>query len=631
MSKVFSKLKRTFITELVNSVNQRTIASVEIEDGGENYAVDDIFQIAGGTILKVITVDGGASNAVSNVSVASGGTYTNFIALSNVAVYDVNEVVADTYGGQPTVSGEGFTINVALDTNAVNTNRFYLLASGTPEAESISAEKESEYDGNLLVWDQTLFGKKADLIPMARRVTWEANTFYSAYDDKDELLSSKNFFVIDTVSREIYKCIDNGATVTNPFPESTVNPSVGEPQLGTPVRLGADGYTWLYMGTLEEETDVIFGTPSYFPVEEFANTKNAAINGGLFSIRVEDIGDNYITDNGTIFVDEGNSSNTNRVRLNKVLLNPSYYTNCGIKIANTSGGVEVKPINAIQTINLGATQYSEVSLKGTENFTAGFLQNGQSYLISPFVEINSYSGTNAAAYSIVANNGSIERIEMANEGSGYKDATAVIRAAPGIGTGATLRPIISPGNGHGSNIFDELYVDSVGISCKFDNEFFTREAKYSTLALLKNPTYANSSPYSNNSFDQVIKIPLGTPTSGNFEVGELVTGSNLNANTSRYPSAYVAYANSSLLMVTGAKGMFVHSSTITGQESNKSVFTANLLNWDTYFDTLPSNTAVGSNDYDVKLYSGDILYIKNTQSITRSVDSDEQIKIVIKL
>ncbi len=52
-----------------------------------------------------------------------------------------------------------------------------------------------------------------------------------------------------------------------------------------------------------------------------------------------------------------------------------------------------------------------------------------------------------------------------------------------------------------------------------------------------------------------------------------------------------------------------------------------------YFDTSPSNTAVGSNDYDVKLYSGDILYIKNAQSVTRSADSqiNEQIKIVIKL
>jgi len=75
--------------------------------------------------------------------------------------------------------------------------------------------------------------------------------------------------------------------------------------------------------------------------------------------------------------------------------------------------------------------------------------------------------------------------------------------------------------------------------------------------------------------------------------------------------------------------MFVHSSSLTGQTSGEIVYTANLLNWDTYFGT--SNTGVGSEDYDVKLYSGDVLYAKNVQEITRNSSSDEQIKIVIKL
>jgi hypothetical protein len=108
MSKVFSKLKRTSITELVNSVNQRTIASVGIENRGTNYAVNDILQIAGGTILKVTAI--GSAGNVSTINVASGGTYTNFVALSNVAVYDVANAVANsTYGGQQTVSGANQT------------------------------------------------------------------------------------------------------------------------------------------------------------------------------------------------------------------------------------------------------------------------------------------------------------------------------------------------------------------------------------------------------------------------------------------------------------------------------------------------------------------------------------------
>ncbi len=628
MSKVFSKFKRTAITELVNSTDQRTITSVAIANGGTNYAVNDVLEIAGGTVLKVTTVNAGATNAISSINVVASGTYSDFTALSNVAVYNVSNSVANSvYGGQQTVSGANLRINVALDTNAVKTNRFYMLAAGTTEQESVPLEKETEYDSFLNIWEETVFGKSAGLIPVARRVNWEANTFYSAYDDRDELLSTKDFFVIDSGSKEIYKCIDNGATVSNTEPLSANNPGEYLSIIsGTPFTL-SDGYTWLYMGTVNTQVDDTYGTTSYFPVQEYANTKSAAINGGLFSIRVSSIGDNYVTTSGKTTVPAGSS--TNRVRLSGAVTNPSYYSNSAIVVANTSGGVEVKRIDLINIVSVGAEVYSEVELAASENFTAGFLQNNQDYILAPYVEIESKTGSGAIAYPIVANDGSIERIEMVNYGSGYKDATAIVGTAPGIGSGAVLRPVISPGNGHGSHIFDELFVDSVWISSKFDESNFPLEPKYNTLALLKNPTYANGSPFYGTSFVQTIEIPLQDNGVTGLTLGELIVGNNIDANTGRNPSGQVAFSNSTLLQVTGVDGMFVHSSSLTGQTSGEIVYTANLLNWDTYFGT--SNTGVGSEDYDVKLYSGDILYAKNVQEITRNDSSDEQIKIVIKL
>lgn len=628
MSKVFSKFKRTAITELVNSTDQRTITSVAIANGGTNYAVNDVLEIAGGTVLKVTTVNAGATNAISSINVVASGTYSDFTALSNVAVYNVSNSVANSvYGGQQTVSGANLRINVALDTNAVKTNRFYMLAAGTTEQESVPLEKETEYDSFLNIWEETVFGKSAGLIPVARRVNWEANTFYSAYDDRDELLSTKDFFVIDNNSKEIYKCIDNGATVSNTEPLSANNPGEYLSIIsGTPFTL-SDGYTWLYMGTVNTQVDETYGTTSYFPVQEYANTKSDAINGGLFTIRVSSIGDNYVTTSGKTTVPAGSS--TNRVRLSGAVTNPSYYSNSAIVVANTSGGIEVKKIDVINIVTVGAETYSEVELAASENFTAGFLQNNQDYILAPYVTIASKTGSGAVAYPIVATDGSIERIEMVNYGSGYKDATAILGTAPGIGSGAVLRPIISPGDGHGSNIFDELYVNSVCISSKFDESNFPLEPKYNTLALLKNPTYANGSPFYGTSFIQTIDIPLQENGVTGLTLGELIVGDNIDANTSRNPSGRVAFSNSTLLQVTGVDGMFVHSSSLTGETSGEIVYTANLLNWDTYFGT--SNTGVGSEDYDVKLYSGDVLYAKNVQEITRNSSSDEQIKIVIKL
>jgi hypothetical protein len=330
-----------------------------------------------------------------------------------VAVYNVSNSVANSvYGGQQTVSGANLRINVALDTNAVKTNRFYMLAAGTTEQESVPLEKETEYDSFLNIWEETVFGKSAGLIPVARRVNWEANTFYSAYDDRDELLSTKDFFVIDSGSKEIYKCIDNGATVSNTEPLSANNPGEYLSIIsGTPFTL-SDGYTWLYMGTVNTQIDEIYGTTSYFPVQEFANTKSAAINGGLFTIRVSSIGDNYVTTSGKTTVPAGSS--TNRVRLSGAVTNPSYYSNSAIIVANTSGGVEVKRIDLINIVSVGAEVYSEVELAASENFTAGFLQNNQDYILAPYVTIESKTGSGAIAYPIVANDGSIERIEMVN-------------------------------------------------------------------------------------------------------------------------------------------------------------------------------------------------------------------------
>lgn len=626
MSKVFSKFKRTAITELVDSIDERTITSVGIANGGTSYAVNDVLQIAGGTVLKVASVNSSATNAVSSINVIASGTYSDFIALSNVAVYNVSNSVANsTYGGQETVSGSGLKINVALDTNAVKTNNFYMLATGITEQESIPLEKETEFDAFLNIWNETLFGKSAGLIPVARRVNWTSNTFYSAYDDIDEQLPGKDFFVTDSATKEVYKCIDNGATITEPTPLSANNPGEYLSVIaGTPFTL-SDGYTWLYMGTVNTQVDETYGTTSYFPVQEFANTKSAAIDGALFSIRVSSIGDNYVTATGKTAEPIGSS--TNRVRLVGAVSNPSYYSNSAIVVANTSGGIEVKRIETIIIVSAGSETYSEVELATSENFTAGFLQNNQDYILAPYVQIDSKTGSGAVAYPIVAADGSIERIEMVNYGTGYKEATAILGTAPGIGSGAVLRPVISPGKGHGSNIFDELFVDAVCISSKFDESSFPLDPKYNTLALLKNPTYANGSPFYGTSFVQTIDIPLQDNGLTGLTIGEIVVGSNLYQN--KNPSGRVAFSNSTLVQVTGVNGMFVHSSSLTGQTSGEIVYTANLLNWDTYFGT--SNTAVGSEDYDVKLYSGDVLYAKNVQEITRNSSSDEQIKIVIKL
>jgi hypothetical protein len=631
MSKVFSKLKRTTISELIDSTNQRTITSVEISEAGENYAVGDVFEIAGRTVLKITDVAELANNAVLAINVVSSGTYSNFTALSNVAVYDLPAGQANSiFDGQDTVSGQGLRISVGLDTNSPRRNRFYVVASGITPFEDIQEEKESEFDSFLNIWSETIFGKAVDLVPVARRVEWTANTFYEQYDDRNENIANEDFFIIDSGTKYIFKCIENPSTTSNPRPLSANNPGeYPSLALGTPFTL-SDGYTWFFMGSVDEEDEALFGTSRYMPILANTSISSSAIDGGLFVIDVETEGSGYITLSGKTGFPLGTS--TNRVRIPGQTLNPSYYNNSGILIANNSGGVEVRQINSV-TVNSSdpSNPFTELELVAGQNFSAGFLQLGQDFIISPYVDISSRTGSGAEAYSVVGADGEIQRIVVTKYGTGYRDATATIMSSSDIGSGATARPIISPSGGHGSNILDELYVDSFAVASKFDANNFSLEAKYSTIGLLKNPTYrANNEPFYGVSFVQTVNLPLDENVSlPDFTIGEEVRGGVVDANTGRFPSGVVTFANSSVIQMTRLDGDFGPSQALVGQDSGEIVYTANTSDWSSQFGS--TTTPVGVSNTEVKLYSGDILYAKNVEQITRSNTSPEQIKIVIKL
>ncbi len=77
---------------------------------------------------------------------------------------------------------------------------------------------------------------------------------------------------------------------------------------------------------------------------------------------------------------------------------------------------------------------------------------------------------------------------MTSYGTGYKDATVTVTAGTGLGSGAVVRAIISPDDGHGSNVHDELYVDALGVHCLFDDygeTLFNTNVTYRTIGLLK--------------------------------------------------------------------------------------------------------------------------------------------------
>jgi hypothetical protein len=578
MSKLLTKFKRNAIDEIINSLDNKKVSGATITTPGSGYSntsnndAKTIVSTLGGTTFRVTANNTG--NATT-VSLLSAGVYNSNVAANNVATINT------------TGNGTGLTVNVSF----TDENSYYVFVGG--QSEYPTSDTPLEVDSTkttYTTWNELMFGKKANFIRMTDKYVWTSNTVYTQYDDTVDL-SDENFFVV-TSTRDVFKCIynNNGAPSTN-------EPTKRALRIGVPVE-ESDGYEWLYLYTIDKSDYTKFVTASYMPVVANTLIANAAIDGSIFNIVVEDGGEDYPYHSGNVLF-----SNTSTIKLetgaNSAI---NYYKDSSIAVINTvTGNTYVRKI-----LSSNSTLFVT-----TESFPNSFLSNTDcEYVIGPTVSVTSNTGSGIVAYSVV-DTGVVDKIQIIDYGTGYKDAAVSITAGSGLGTGALGRVIISPLGGHGSDVYDELHVDSLGVHCLFDEwgtgNTFNADVTYRTVGLLKNPTDANETPYTSNTFNELATINISSiGVTGTFTYGELVKGTSSN-NFGRF-----AYANSSVVLLTGTNGTFVIDEELVGAESlARRTVNAN-------------STAV-----DLKLYSGEILYVQNIQEVTRSVSNKEQVKLVI--
>ena len=467
-------------------------------------------------------------------------------------------------------------------------NNYYVFVGGQSEypTSNVTVEVDS-VETTYNSWNELMFGKKANFIRMTDKYVWTSNTVYTQYDDTVDL-SDENFFVV-TSARDVFKCIYNNGV------SSTTEPTKRALKIGVPVK-ELDGYEWLYLYTIDKSDYTKFATANYMPVVANTLIANAAIDGSIFNIVVETDGEDYPYHNGNV-----SFTNTSTIQLetgaNSAI---NYYKDSSIAIieANTGTTYVRKILSSNSTLWVT-----------TESFPNNFLSNtGCQYVVGPTVTVASETGNGVIAYSVV-DTGVVDKIQLVEYGTGYKDATVSIEAGSGLGTGAVARAIISPLGGHGSNVHDELHVDSLGIHCLFDEwgvgNTFNADVTYRTVGLLKNPTYANGTLYTANTFNELSTINISAGT-GTFTYGEIVKGTASN-NFGRF-----AYANSDIVLLTGTNGTFVIGEDIVGADSRaRRTVTAN------------------SSAVDLKLYSGEVLYVQNIQEVARSISNKEQVKLII--
>jgi hypothetical protein len=277
-------------------------------------------------------------------------------------------------------------------------------------------------------------------------------------------------------------------------------------------------------------------------------------------------------------------------------------------------------------------------------------------------------GNGAEATIVINNDSKVESINISKGGSGYTFGS-VDWEAGGVPTGTTLpvfNVIIPPQGGHGADIYRELGAYNVLTYSRFENDTenpdFITGNQFASVGLVENPYAQGSSSnltldkasalyalrltgagYSSVTFTQDAYITqtvgLGSTAVGRVVSYDQVTGvlkywqdkstAGFSTNGSLNPDPAYGFNMNRFTSNTTTGGSF----TIVGGSSNLGIDTAftgvsTVLNNRTYY--LGQTFTNGVSLPESQKYSGNIIFLDNRPSVTRSSSQKEDVKIILQ-
>ena len=418
------------------------------------------------------------------------------------------------------------SFNVAAAANFINSfannDYFVYAARHIPYANSdtiIPVPNNSIRDTDTNVYDNMIFAKRIssdDVVHMAKKNLWESNTHYAMYDHLDGDLETKNFFITvdDDTEYNVWKCLFNKSTDTINV-NSTVAPSrVGSAADLNPVETG-DGYVWKYMYTITKSQYEKFATSQYVPIIANTSVIDGATRGTIEVIKVEDPGagyDNYIASATLLTADITVQGIPTFYGAPATAVSiDDYYQGCVMKMTSGTAVGEYKRI----------VNYEGTAAQKKFILDSAFINTpsaGDTYEVYPYAFVWGDGEESTPAEGIVyidaASTNSVNRVELLAVGENYRKAESYVSEQPltippsifdetyiqlpaVISTAtyfspASLRPIISPKNGHGSDPYNELFAKRVCLSAKFNNSesgIIPIENDFRQVGLIKNALF----------------------------------------------------------------------------------------------------------------------------------------------
>ena len=490
----------------------------------------------------------------------------------------------------------------------------YYSFIGLPNATDLQSDWDNSppapvdnFDSENEIWETVIGLKKitsSDVKLVIPKVEWKSgNTFDMYRHDYSTSNTAKvsgsttlygAFFYVMNSDYRVYICLQNGTTPETP----NGAPSLDEPTFVDlePRAAGAsgDGYIWKYLYTIAPADIVKFDSTNYIPVPS----------------------------------DWASSSTNASVRDNAV--------DGSIKTVIVTGrGVALGTANAV---------YTNVPIKG--------------------------NGTGAECTITMNADSQISSVVVSNQGSGYTYGNVDL-VAGGVPTGTT-RPtfdvIISPQGGHGADIYRELGAKNVLMYSRFQNDIqnpdFIIGNQIARVGIVEKPnTFGTNTPLSADKASALLGLRLtGTGySSATFDADSFVTQTVATGSTA--VARVVSYDQSTGVLkvwqdrsqsgfntvgaaITNPQYGFDQvdfTASPTGDGSLKviggsvqegltidSTFTgvSTVINNRTFY--LGQSFTNGIANPEVAKYSGNIIYVDNRPSVTRSTNQKEDIKVILQ-